>query len=98
MDLSDDHFNCGALYDVAHIIPAVHAMFHIFLCLATPLTACFLCVSGVVAFGHIPAQLSGPLRARLYDGVLHLLRPEGETRLWICGQTDMEAAETSQGI
>lgn len=42
--------------------------------------ACNMCVTrasvaGAVAFGHLPAQLPGPFRARLHGRQLHLLRP-----------------------
>ena len=40
---------------------------------------CSLRVSGVMAPGHLPAQFPGSLRTRLYDGVVYLLRPEGES-------------------
>lgn len=38
----------------------------------------FSLVSGVMAPRHLPAQFQGAFRARLHEGILHLLRPQGK--------------------
>ena len=62
-----------AVHHWRHILPYVCMLWY------TTDVIFSLCVSGVMASGHLPAQFPGSLRTRLHDGVVYLLRTEGES-------------------